>query len=157
MFNHYVQATIVDLIFQEVSKQGTAVEKLKSGLPKFDKAIQECEVLLVLRLTCWFFQHQEVIEFVTFCLKERISDIEQQVTAVESEMTKIQTEAEFLGTEQQHIVAELQNRKKTVKDKQVYWRGLPVCFFMKRLKCTWCDVFSLSSTCISITREFSCS
>ena len=72
-------------------------------------------------------------------------------------MTKIQTEAEFLGTEQQNIVAELQNRKTTVKDKQVYWRGLPICFVVKRLKCTWCDVFSLSPTRISITRELSCS
>ena len=86
------------------------------------------------------------MQFVTFCLKKRISDTEEQVTAVESEMTKIQTEAEFLGTEQQHIAVELQNRKKTVKDKQVYWRGIPVCFVMERLKCTWYDVSSLSPT-----------
>jgi len=63
-------------------------------------------------------------QFVTFCLKKKLSDIEQQVTAVESEMTKVQTEAESLNTEQQQIVAELQERKKTVKDKQVYWRRL---------------------------------
>lgn len=93
------------------------------------------------------------MQFVTSCLKEKISDIEQQVTAVESEMTKVQTEAESLDTEQQHIVAELQKRKKTVKDKQVYWRGHPVGFFLKRLKCTWCDVFSLSPTHVSIARE----
>lgn len=83
---------------KEVSKQGTAIEKLRSGLPKFDKAVEECE--------------------------EKISDIEQQVTAVESEMTKVQTEAESLDTEQQRIVAELQKRKKTVKDKQSTLRRL---------------------------------
>ena len=117
-----------DLIFKEVSKQGTAVEKLKSGLPKFDKEIRECKVLLVLFLTRWFSLHQEVTQIVTFCLKKNISDIEQQVMAVESEMTNVQTEAEALNTEQQHIVAELQQRKKTVKDKQVYWRGLQFMF-----------------------------
>ena len=37
-----------DVIFKEVSKQCSAVEKLKSGLPKFDEGIQECEVFLVL-------------------------------------------------------------------------------------------------------------
>ncbi|XP_020623366.1 structural maintenance of chromosomes protein 6-like isoform X3 [Orbicella faveolata] len=83
---------------KEVSMQGRVVVKLKSGLPKFDKEIQECE--------------------------KKISDIEQQVAAVESEMTKVQTEAESLNTEQQHIAAELQERKKTVKDKQSTLRRL---------------------------------
>ena len=111
------------IFFKEVSKQCSAVEKLKSGLPKFDKEIQECEVFLVLCLTCWFSLHQEVTHFVTFCLKKKISDIEQQVTAVESEITKVQTEAQFLKTEQKDIFGELQERKKTVKDKQVYCKG----------------------------------
>ena len=46
-----------DFTFKEVSKQGTAVKKLKSSLPKFDKEIQECEVLLLLCLTCWLSLH----------------------------------------------------------------------------------------------------
>lgn len=54
------------LFFKEVSKQCSAVEKLKSGLAKFDKEIQECEVFLVLCLTCWFSLHQEVTFFETF-------------------------------------------------------------------------------------------
>lgn len=118
--------TTFDFIFKEVSKQGTTVEKLKSGLPKFDKEIQECEVILVLCLTSCFSLHLEVTHFVTCCLKKKISDIEQRVTAVESEMTKFIDEAESLKTEQQHIVAELEERKKTVKDKQVYWKGFSI-------------------------------
>lgn len=145
-----------DFIFKEVSMQGRVVVKLKSGLPKFDKEIQECEVLLVLCLTCWFSLHQKVTQFVTFCLKKKISDIEQQVAAVESEMTKVQTEAESLNTEQQHIAAELQERKKTVKDKQVYWRGLLVYFFfMKEIKIhlVWC-IPSYTYSCFHNKRVF---
>ncbi|KAL9969413.1 hypothetical protein ACROYT_G021630 [Oculina patagonica] len=83
---------------KEVAKQATTVNKLKSGLPKFDKEIQECE--------------------------DKLSDIEQQVRAVESEMNQFIAEADSLKNEQQEIVAELQELKKTVKDKQLTVRRL---------------------------------
>ncbi|KAJ7394299.1 hypothetical protein OS493_000101 [Desmophyllum pertusum] len=75
-------------IFKEVVKQTATVEKLKSGLPKYDKEIQECE--------------------------DNITDI----GTVESELNLLIDQAESLKNEQQQIMTELQQKKKTVKDKQ---------------------------------------
>lgn len=61
---------------------------------------------------------------MTCCLKDKLSDIEQRVRAVETEMNQFIEEAESLKNEKQEILTELQERKKTVKEKQVYCKGL---------------------------------
>lgn len=43
-FPRYFLHMQCNAIFKEVVKQTATVEKLKSGLPKYDKEIQECEV-----------------------------------------------------------------------------------------------------------------
>ena len=55
---------------------------------------------------------------------------------MESEINQFKQEAESLKNEQQQIVRELQERKKTVKDKQVYCKRLQsiIIFFIYDFK-----------------------
>lgn len=68
--------------------------------------------------------------FTMLCyLKEKVSEIEEQVRAAEHAVNQLTTEAQLLQDKQKEIVMKIQERKKTLKDKQVYTaprRGLHI-------------------------------
>ena len=64
--------------------------------------------------------HDLCLVTVVYLFKEKITEIEERIRTVENNVSQVKDQAESYESEQQQIVAELQQRKRTFKEKQVH-------------------------------------